>query len=99
MYLCVSAPLRFPTFAEVHGTLGPGGNRRGAETQSSGSLVFMRQLHVVFLGAVGFLAAAAPAWSWGCEGHQTVALIAKKHLQPAATKKVNELLNTHPIDP
>src|SRR5262249_20340476 len=50
-------------------------------------------------GTVGLLAVVGPAWPWGCEGHQTVALLAKKHLQPAALKKVDDLLGTKPIDP
>ncbi len=56
---------------------------------------------MVFLA--GFLAlltsAAPPANAWGCKGHQTVALIAEKHLTPEGRKMVQKLLGENPIDP
>src|SRR5579862_4608065 len=42
---------------------------------------------------------APAAKSWGCKGHQTVALIAEKHLSPEAKKMVDALLSGNPIDP
>ena len=39
------------------------------------------------------------ARSWGCKGHQTVALIAEKHLTPEARQLVEKLLGDNPIDP
>jgi hypothetical protein len=39
------------------------------------------------------------ALGWGCEGHQMVALIARAHLTPAASKAVDQLLRDNPIDP
>ena len=39
---------------------------------------------------------AAPTLGWWCEGHETVALIAGKHLSPAATAAVTKLLKEHP---
>jgi len=48
---------------------------------------------------VAFFLASAPAWAWGCKGHQTVALIAEKYLTPEARQFVNELLSENPIDP
>jgi len=42
---------------------------------------------------------AAPAWAWGCDGHQTIALVAEKHLTPNAKAMVLELLNNNPVDP
>lgn len=42
---------------------------------------------------------APPAFGWGCEGHQIVALIARAHLTPAASAAVDELLKASPIDP
>lgn len=42
---------------------------------------------------------AGPAFGWGCEGHQTIALIARAHLTPAASAAVNRLLRENPIDP
>ena len=39
------------------------------------------------------------AWSWGCEGHQAVAMIAEKHMSAHALEKVNQLLLSVPIDP
>jgi len=37
--------------------------------------------------------------AWGCKGHQTVALIAEKHLTPEAKQWVLKLLTENPIDP
>jgi hypothetical protein len=42
---------------------------------------------------------AAPAWAWGCKGHQTVALIAEQNLTPEALQFVNKLLAENPVDP
>jgi len=39
------------------------------------------------------------ARAWGCKGHQTVALIAEKHLTPEARQFVEKLLGENPIDP
>lgn len=48
----------------------------------------------------GFFCAASPsAHAWGCKGHQTVALIAEKHLTPEARQLVEKLLSENPIDP
>jgi hypothetical protein len=37
--------------------------------------------------------------AWGCKGHQTVALIAEKHLSPEARQLIEKLLNENPVDP
>jgi hypothetical protein len=55
----------------------------------------MRRL--LFLLAA-FSIAAPPAFGWGCEGHQIVALIARAHLTPAAAAAVNRLLAENPDD-
>jgi len=39
---------------------------------------------------------AAPALGWWCEGHETVALVAGKHLSPAASAAVAKLLKDYP---
>lgn len=55
-----------------------------------------------FVGAGALVACfcAAPcARAWGCKGHQTVALIAEKHLTPEAQQLVEKLLGANPIDP
>jgi hypothetical protein len=39
------------------------------------------------------------AHAWGCKGHQTVALMAEKHLTPAAKQMLLTLLKDNPIDP
>lgn len=49
--------------------------------------------------AVIILAAAAQAHAYGCEGHQIVAQIARKQLNPRALDQADRLLRTHPIDP
>lgn len=39
------------------------------------------------------------AQAWGCKGHQTVALLAEKHLTPEAKQFVLKILTENPIDP
>lgn len=39
------------------------------------------------------------AQAWGCKGHQTVALLAEKHLTPEANQFVLKILSENPIDP
>jgi nuclease S1 len=41
--------------------------------------------------------APLPAIAWGCEGHQIVALIAMKHLQPQVASQVNAILAASPV--
>ncbi len=52
-------------------------------------------LIAVLMGSLGVPTANA----WGCKGHQTVALIAEKHLTPEARELVLKLLSENPIDP
>ena len=42
---------------------------------------------------------APSAQAWGCKGHQTIAIIAEKHLTPEAQKLVQKLLSENPIEP
>jgi hypothetical protein len=52
------------------------------------------------LAAISSFGLGAPsAQAWGCKGHQTVALIAEKHLTPEAKQMVQTLLSGNPIDP
>src|SRR5262249_7156760 len=37
--------------------------------------------------------------AWGCEGHQTVALIARQQLSDNARAQIDKLLRNNPIDP
>jgi nuclease S1 len=53
-------------------------------------------LMLVFLAMCG---AAQPVRAWGCKGHQTIALIAEKHLTPEARAFVEKLLSENPVDP
>jgi hypothetical protein len=48
---------------------------------------------------VAICGAAWPAWPWGCDGHQTVALVAEKHLSASAKAMVFDLLANNPVDP
>ena len=57
-----------------------------------------RRLVCVLFFALGFLAVAPSTWAWGCEGHQIVALIAEKHLNPHAAKMSREILDASAID-
>lgn len=52
-----------------------------------------------FVALVCCLAATPEARAWGCEGHQTIALIAEIHLSPNALAMVNKILKDNPIDP
>ncbi len=45
------------------------------------------------------LCAPPPVWAWGCEGHEAIALVAEKHLNPRALAAVNKILAESPIDP
>lgn len=62
-----------------------------------GILSKLRKLPVLTVLALPLL--AAPAFAWGCKGHQTVALIAEKHLTPEARQFLDKLLADNPIDP
>ena len=57
------------------------------------------QVAAFVLVALGIATGAQPAWAWGCKGHQTIALIAEKHLEPEARELVEKLLSENPIDP
>jgi hypothetical protein len=56
----------------------------------------MRSIGILFAVLPVF---ASPAFGWGCEGHQMIALIARAHLTPAAASAVDQLLRENPIDP
>src|SRR5580692_5237422 len=45
------------------------------------------------------LFATSPVFAWGCKGHQTIALIAEKHLSSEARQLLETLLKENPIDP
>src|SRR6267142_2958613 len=49
----------------------------------------------MLVGSLG----APSAQAWGCKGHQTVALIAEKHLTPEGRQLVQKLLGDNPMDP
>jgi hypothetical protein len=42
---------------------------------------------------------ASSTWAWGCKGHQTVALIAEKHMSANAKALAQSLLQDNPVDP
>jgi hypothetical protein len=52
----------------------------------------MRKLLFVLLAF-----APSPAFGWGCDGHQIVAMIARAHLTPAVSAAVDKLLSADPI--
>jgi len=55
---------------------------------------------IVLAGAMVYLTLTAPpVKAWGCQGHQTVAAIARKHLTPETQQFLEKLLADHPIDP
>src|SRR5215469_5332619 len=51
-----------------------------------------------FLVLLAALSTASPMFAWGCKGHQTVALIAERHLAPEARQYLESLLRVNPID-
>jgi hypothetical protein len=61
----------------------------------------MRLTTVAILVSLGSAAiiSPSPARAWGCKGHETVALIAEKHLSPEAKEFVLTLLKENPVDP
>ena len=59
----------------------------------------LANLGIVLALAFATLFAASPANAWGCKGHETVALIAERHLSPEAKEFVLALLKENPIDP
>lgn len=58
--------------------------------------LLFRATFCLLLGLAPF---ASPSWTWGCKGHQTVALIAETYLAPEARQFVEKLLADNPIDP
>jgi S1/P1 Nuclease len=56
-------------------------------------------VYLVSLFGLMFLFWPSAARAWGCKGHQTVALIAEKHLTPETRQWVLKLLSENPIDP
>jgi hypothetical protein len=50
----------------------------------------------LLLGALTMCVCAQPVGAWGCKGHQTVALVAEKHLTPEARALVDKLLGENP---
>jgi hypothetical protein len=60
----------------------------------------MKRWSAVLAAIFALLLVAAPeSRAWGCKGHQTVALIAEKHLTPEARQMVETLLKENPVDP
>jgi hypothetical protein len=55
-------------------------------------------LAIVLTVALAMFASPA-AHAWGCQGHETVALIAEMHMTPQTLAKVNQILKDSPIDP
>lgn len=58
-----------------------------------------RKLFVLAGLLAASLCASPSAQAWGCKGHQTVALVAEKHLTPEARQLVEKILGENPIDP
>jgi len=56
-------------------------------------------LKLVILAIASLPLFLSPAFAWGCKGHQTVALIAERHLTPEARQYFDALLKENPIDP
>lgn len=52
----------------------------------------------LFLAISAILLSSSPAFSWGCEGHQMVALLARIHMTPVASNAVDHLLRENPVE-
>ncbi|MGH9487167.1 MAG: S1/P1 nuclease [Terriglobales bacterium] len=55
--------------------------------------------HCVLLSLALLAGLRAPAWAWGCKGHEVIALIAAAHLSPAAAARVRRILAVAPGGP
>jgi len=62
------------------------------------SLGWFRPTAIVLLSTAP-LFRPAPLYSWGCQGHVTIALIAEKHLTPEVRARAEKLLAENPVDP
>jgi hypothetical protein len=51
----------------------------------------------LFALAAALLLSSHAVWAWGCEGHQTVALVASRLMEPKALEHANSLLQNFPI--
>ncbi|MGA2428326.1 MAG: S1/P1 nuclease [Candidatus Acidiferrum sp.] len=60
---------------------------------------FANVVGMLVVSALATTFSAPVAYAWGCKGHQTVALVAEKHLTPEAKELVFSLLSANPIDP
>src|SRR3954447_10338110 len=61
------------------------------------SCVMTRKRLLCFFALFLFPAASVQAHAWGCEGHQIVALLAMRHLQPQIANQVNAILAASPV--
>jgi hypothetical protein len=55
-------------------------------------------MRALLLSSLTLLTSAVPAFGWGCDGHQIVALIARAHLTASASAAVDKLLADNPAD-
>lgn len=58
-----------------------------------------RKVFVLVCALAASFFVAPSTRSWGCKGHQTVALVAEKHLTPEARQLVEKVLGENQIDP
>jgi hypothetical protein len=56
-------------------------------------------MRALIISTLALLIPSAPAFGWGCEGRQIVALIARAHLTSAASAAIDRLLAEYPADP
>ncbi len=57
------------------------------------------EVYSILLCGLVFLSGPSVTLAWGCKGHQTVALLAEKHLTPEVKQFVQKLLAENPVDP
>jgi hypothetical protein len=69
-------------------------------TRASSAVLGRRAPRLSVVAILALVALPSHVWAWGCEGHQTVALIAQAHLKgTAAGTKVTAILKNPHIDP
>jgi hypothetical protein len=71
----------------------------GLPVRQAGLRLILFPAFCQFLFFTLLLTSAPAAQAWGCRGHETIAVLAEKHLTPQARQALLALLTANPIDP
>lgn len=69
------------------------------QTGNSLPRALVRVAATPILSFLAVVSLPVPAHAWGCEGHQVIALLAEKHLNPRALEMAKKILAEGPVDP